>query len=101
MEEKQNENVFDPAKSGIDPRKLLLGLVYGKNKKGKTKCQQVRKHGNPYRDQCFAPKGYTVRQVSRLKFIVTAPEGATLLDFKRKTVKTIEKDSRIGRRFAK
>mgnify|MGYP001573483108 CR=1 FL=1 len=79
---------------------MVLGLLPNgyKGKKSKTKCQQKRKRIRA-RDMIEASKsGYTVRRVSRFKFIRT--EVPCLVDVRSRLEESITKDSKIGRRFA-
>ena len=80
---------------------MVLGLLPKdyKGKKSKTKCQQKRKRIRT-RDMIEAPEaGYTVRQVSRFKFIRT--EVPCLVNVHSRLEESITKDSKIGRRFAR
>lgn len=95
----------------LDALKMVFGSVGGKHKKRKTKCQQ-KKLKLGLRDRLTHAlgyvKGYSIRQVSRRKFIVTAPVhpteprgvSASVYDYKRDTITLIEKGSKIGWRFA-
>jgi hypothetical protein len=89
--------------NNLDAVKLVLGLAQGKRKKGKTKAQRQRRdtlESNKRYRIATPPRGYTVRQVCRNKFIVTGKDTVELYDFKRNTVTTIEKDSKIGGKYA-
>lgn len=87
---------------------LVLGFMPKdhKGKKGKTRCQQKRR-GPSERDmvkfQIALPPGASIRQVSRFKFIVTGGGDykPNLVDLKRRLITPIEKDCKIGRRYAK
>lgn len=95
---------------GLDPAKLVLGTITHKCKKSKTKCQQKKKpiserqrarglgFGEPVTHH--VRNGYSYRQVSRYKFILTGPE-PELHNLKNGTRETIDKDSKIGKRYAK
>ena len=82
---------------------LVLGFVSqkAKNKKSKTKCQQ-KKHVSLRRTMDSPELGYTLRQVSRFKFIKTQPPGPFLIDIKNTVafIEPIHKESKIGRKYA-
>lgn len=81
----------------------ILGLnPVSKGKKSKTKCQQKRKRGG-LRDLLQQPEpGYTLRQVSRFKFIRTdSPPSIIEINGREIFTEAITKDSKIGRRFAR
>ena len=81
----------------------ILGLnPVSKGKKSKTKCQQKRKRSS-VRDLLQKPEpGYTLRQVSRFKFIRTDnPPSIVEINGRDIFAETITKDSNIGRRFAR
>jgi hypothetical protein len=70
---------------------LVLGLVPAgyKGKKGKTKCQQKKK--TRLRDSLPTPElGYTLRQCSRTKFLLTSPKGTEMFDLKRRVPRLLE-----------
>lgn len=81
----------------------ILGLTpLVKGKKSLTKCQQKRKRSKT-RDLLQQPEpGYTLRQVSRFKFIRTDnPPSIIKINGREIFAETIVKDSKIGRRFAR
>lgn len=79
-------------------RNFVLGYLSTKNKKSKTKCQKKRKRRVDLGIK--VPAGYTLRQASKHKFILTGPE-PKLIDTSHKpyVMATIDETSPIGRKY--